>query len=98
MDKLTAKQTVENVTDYLNSFSSKEKEFIEEMSKEHRTLQQSFTKLCLAWVEHCASPEYRFDGRNEQSHNISKDILEGFKQFKGERFVGFKPSEFLGCI
>jgi len=53
MSKQTAKETVENVTDYLNSFSNKEKEFILEMNREHRTLQQSFTKLCLAWLENC---------------------------------------------
>jgi hypothetical protein len=93
--KITAKQTVETVTDYLNSFSNKEKEFIQEMNKEHRTLQQSFTKLCLAWLENCASEDYRFDGRNEQSHGISKDVLKGFQQVKE---TDSKPSEWLSCI
>jgi hypothetical protein len=95
MTKPTAKQTVETVTDYLNSFSNKEKEFIQEMNKEHRTLQQSFTKLCLAWLENCASEDYRFDGRNEQSHGISKDVLKGFQQVKE---TDSKPSEWLSCI
>ena len=94
MSKPTAKETVETVTDYLNSFSSKEKEFIEEMNREHRTLQQSFTKLCLAWLENCANEEYRFDGRNEASHTVSKELVENFKWNKD----GFKPSEFLPCI
>jgi hypothetical protein len=95
MSKPTAKETVETVTDYLNSFSSKEKEFIEAMNLEHRTLQQSFTKLCLAWLENCASEDYRFDGRNEQSHGISKDVLKGFQQVKE---TDSKPSEWLSCI
>jgi hypothetical protein len=93
--KKTAKETVETVTDYLNSFSSKEKEFIDQMNLEHRTLQQSFTKLCLAWLENCASEEYHFDGRNEQSHGIAKDMLNGFKQVKE---TDSKPSQWLGCI
>ena len=95
MSKQTAKETVINVTDYLNSFSSKEKEFILEMNREHRTLQQSFTKLCLAWLENCASEDYHFDGRNEQSHGIAKDVMTGFKQVKE---TNSKPSEWLSCI
>jgi hypothetical protein len=94
MSKPTAKETVQTVTDYVNSFSNKEKEFIQEMSGEHRTLQQSFTKLCLAWLEHCASEDYHFDGRNEASHNVSKQIVENFKH----EHDGFKPSEYLPCI
>lgn len=95
MSKPTAKETVETVTDYLNSFSSKEQEFIQEMNREHRTLQQSFTKLCLAWLENCANEDYRFDGRNEASHKISKDVVEGFRDAKGTMS---KPSEWLPCI
>jgi hypothetical protein len=95
MNKLTAKETVENVTDYLNSFSNKEKEFIQEMNKEHRTLQQSFTKLCLAWLENCASEDYHFDGRNEDSHRISKEIVEGFRDAKGTMS---NPSEWIPCV
>ena len=95
MSKPTAKETVVTVTDYLNSFSSKEKAFIEEMNREHRTLQQSFTKLCLAWLENCASEDYRFDGRNEASHNISKEVVEGFRDAKGTMS---NPSEWLPCV
>jgi len=95
MSKQTAKETVENVTDYLNSFSNKEKEFIQEMNKEHRTLQQSFTKLCLAWLENCASEDYHFDGRNEDSHRISKEIVEGFRDAKGTMS---NPSEWIPCV
>lgn len=95
MSTHSAKETVITVTDYLNSFSSKEKEFIQEMNREHRTLQQSFTKLCLAWLENCASEDYHFDGRNEASHKISKDVVEGFRDAKGTMS---NPSEWLPCI
>lgn len=95
MSKPTAKETVGMVTDYLNSFSSKEQEFINEMNMEHRTLQQSFTKLCLAWLENCAKEDYHFDGRNEASHKVSKEVVEGFRDAKGTMS---NPSEWLPCI
>lgn len=101
----STKELVQEITDYLNTFNSKEKEFCEAMSCEHRTLQQSFTKLCLQWIEHCASDEYRTDGRNEQSQKIARELLEGFKDkqikegFTGETLkLMSKPSGYLSCI
>jgi|688.fasta_scaffold992589_2 hypothetical protein len=101
----STKELVQEITDYLNTFNSKEKEFCEAMSCEHRTLQQSFTKLCLQWIEHCASDEYRIDGRNEQSQKIARELLEGFKDkqikegFTGETLkLMSKPSGYLSCI
>ena len=101
----STKELVQEITDYLNTFNSEEKEFCEAMSCEHRTLQQSFTKLCLQWIEHCASDEYRTDGRNEQSQKIARELLEGFKDkqikegFTGETLkLMSKPSGYLSCI
>jgi hypothetical protein len=99
------KELVQEITSYVNTFNDKSQEFCQQMSCEHRTLQQSFTKLCLKWLEHCASDEYRTDGRNEQSQKIARELLEGFrdKQIK-EGFTGdtlrlmSKPSGYLGCI
>jgi Mn-dependent DtxR family transcriptional regulator len=99
------KELVQEVSNYVNSFTNKGEEFCNEMSREHRTLQQSFTKLCLSWLEHCASDEYRTDGRNEQSQKIARELLDSFrdKQIK-EGFTGetlkmmSKPSGYLGCI
>ena len=48
--------------------------FINEMRNKHRTLQQSFTRLCLQWLEHMANPETRVDGRNEGSQNIARKL------------------------
>ncbi len=95
MSKLSAKQTAEAVTDYLNSFSNKNEEFIDAMNLEHRTLQQSFTRLCLAWLENCSGDNYRFDGRNEASHKISKEVIEGFRDAKGTMS---NPSDWLPSI
>jgi uncharacterized membrane-anchored protein YjiN (DUF445 family) len=102
---MQTKELVQEITDYVNTFGDKSKEFNKSMSCEHRTLQQSFTKLCLSWIEHVAKDEYLTDGRNEQSKKIAQQLLEGFKdkQIK-EGFTGHtlelmsKPSGYLGCI
>lgn len=39
---------VAEMTDYVNTFNlERNQEFCQKMSHEHRTLQQSFTRLCL---------------------------------------------------
>lgn len=95
-------EVVEQITDYVNKFSSNPKEFVKQMSMEHRTLQQSFTRLVFQWLEHCASPDYRYDGRNEATHQISKEVIDAFSKFKEEQLPahwrGVKPSEFLPLI
>ena len=78
---LTPEQLAEELGDMLNTFSTELKiiKFIRGMDKEHRTLQQNFTKLCLSWLQHLASLEDRqFDGRNEASVEISRDMLKAF--------------------
>lgn len=99
------KELVQDITDYLNTFNDKSPEFCQTMSSEHRTLQQSFTKLCLKWLEHCASDEYRTDPRNEQSKKIAMELMDCFKEkqiqegFTGETLkMMSKPSGYLGCI
>lgn len=99
------KELVQEITDYVNTFNNKSEEFCEAMSVEHRTLQQSFTRLCLKWLEHCASDEYRTDGRNEQSKKIAKELLDGFKEkqikegYTGETLkLMSKPSGYLSHI
>lgn len=67
---------VRTVSDMLNNFSFDEGEFCKLMCNEHRTLQQSFTRLCVAWLSTCASDEYRYDGRNEASHIVAKALME----------------------
>lgn len=64
------------ISNAVNSFSFKEKLFCEAMGFEHKTLQQSFTRLCFAWLRYCASDDYRYDGRNEASHVAAKKIKE----------------------
>lgn len=99
------KELVQDMTDYLNSFSRKESEFCKEMSCEHRTLQQNFTRLCLSWIEYCATDEYRVDGRNEMSKEVAKRIMDLWSdKMKGEGYSSFtlevvdRPSNWLPTI
>ena len=80
MSKLTTKELVNEITDYLNSYSSKTKEFNSQMSVEHRTLQQSFTRLCLGWIEFVASDEYRTDPRNQDSKAVCMKLMQCFRR------------------
>lgn len=66
------------ITDAVNSMGFDDNMFCEAMAREHRTLQQSFTRLCLAWLKHCATDTYgkNTDARNEAAHRIAKELVE----------------------
>lgn len=92
--KPTAKELTNQITEFVNTFSTSESnEFIDEMNCEHRTLQQSFTRLCLKWLENCASENYKHDDRNQASYEISGELLYPFRSHHG-----FDPSKFLPMI
>ena len=93
MNAIDAKELVEKITDFVNSFSLKSKEFNEAMSREHRTLQQSFTRLCLKWLEYVASDQYQYDLRNEASYDLSRELIEIYRGVHG-----FNPSQMLPLI
>lgn len=86
-------EIAENITDYVNTFSRRD-EFNVAMSNQHRTLQQSFTRLCLKWLEHISKDEYQTDLRNQASKEIAQKIIADFK----EKNNGFVPSDFIGYI
>ena len=91
--KPNAKELVEQITDYVNTFSLNPGAFNEAMSREHRTLQQSFTRLCLKWLENCASDDYRHDLRNQDSHDVCKAMIDAYVKING-----YPPSGFLGHV
>jgi len=91
-----SKKVVNEVTNLINNFSDQPiEEFVKYMNNEHRTLQQSFTKLALKWIENCASEEYRHDGRNQASHETSAKLLKLW--LAEETTYGVNPSH-LPCI
>lgn len=66
---------VKEISNYVNSYSSDYKEFARLMSYEHRTLQQNFTKLCIAWLRELSETE-NYDLRNEASVEFAKSIKD----------------------
>ena len=81
------KENAQKVAEMLNIFTFDYEGFCKAMSNEHRTLQQSFTRLCIHWLCTCASDEYRYDGRNEASHEVAKALIDS----QDADFIGNLP-------
>jgi hypothetical protein len=79
-------EVVEALSRFVNTFTLDHVEFNKQMSTQHRTLQQSFTRLCLLWLNHVASDEYRHDGRNQYSHETAKEIKDLLEKARGYDF------------
>lgn len=76
MSGKTPQEMQKEMADFLNTFNdSKLEQFVKEMAKEHRTLQQSFTKLCMMWIKALAGTN-DYDGRNEDSVLLARKIIE----------------------
>lgn len=52
------------------------KQFAEMFAREHRTVQQNFTSLCVAWLEKLAKPDTYYDLRNEASVMLAREFVE----------------------
>lgn len=72
-----SKEKAREIARIVNDFSFNPTKIAWELQREHRTLQQSFTSLCIEWLRLCASEEYRYDGRNELSHIVAKELIDG---------------------
>lgn len=67
-----------HITDYLNIMGDEERiaALVGSLRREHRTLQQGFTRLCLEWIKHLASlSEHEVDLRNAASREIAIHII-----------------------
>ena len=97
MEKLTGLQLADAMTDYVNTFSIRErsKEFIEGFCRQHPTLQQSAFRMMLELIEHMASHNYHTDGRNDASKDTAKKLMDGFKKviYEQELAMGYTPEK-----
>ena len=67
----------ETVSNAVNPMGFRVEEFVKAMGRKHRTLQQNFTKLCFAWIQHLAKlEENEYDARNEASVVAAKKIVD----------------------
>jgi len=73
-DEQQTKELTKQIMNYLNSGKSIDA-LIQSIGKEHRTLQQVFTNVCISWLKYCANLEH-YDGRNEASVKLAKEIFE----------------------
>ena len=73
--KEEAQKAVRALSDFVNNMGHDPKAFVEALSREHRTLQQSATSVMLAWFEHLSKLEEGwYDLRNEASVQVAKKI------------------------
>lgn len=88
-----------------------QKAFLDKMSRDHRTLQQSFNRLCLQRLEDVAEKKgpMHIDARNEMSQKIAEKMMKGFiriiaeeQNLSEEEIVKnwdiYKPSKWLSHI
>lgn len=67
---------VRAVADVANHLSHRScREFAALLTHEHRTIQQNFTRMCVAWLEELAKPEARYDLRNESSVKLAREFV-----------------------
>lgn len=87
MNNERVKEQAEVISNIMNTgtFSSyaRCRETALQLTREHKTLQQNFTRFCLAWLNTVASDDYRADGRNEDSKKLAIDIAEGYFRYTG---------------
>ena len=76
-DEPKEKQLATHITNEINC-SFDYKAFVEQMSREHRTLQSDFTTLCLEWLLKCREmyEEERYDGRNKHACQTGKVLMD----------------------
>ena len=77
MTDKTAKDMAEAITSYLNNFSREPTDqLVEELLRQHRTLQQSFSRFCLRWFQRLAEAPHGCDLRNEASVELAREIMK----------------------
>ena len=72
---MTNKEIAQQIANLMNSFSVKPDEIAAELRKEHRTLQQTFTRVAVAYLKRCAEDDANmFDDRNIATHEFAVKI------------------------
>ena len=89
MSSVKAKADVETVSNMLCSLGFRPELFCAEMTKDHRTIQQNFTRLCIEWIKTCASEDYAYDERNRASHIKCKYIVDRMSSDPAWDFLPF---------
>lgn len=71
----TEEEAADEISNFINIMGFDNKKFVAKMACEHRTLQQTFTGICLSWLGHLSTlNENQYDARNEFSVKVAKEI------------------------
>ena len=78
--RLTPEELQKETAHFLNVICNEKEQqsFIELMSRDHRTLQQNYTRFVLKWIKAQAESEY-YDLRNKNSVMLCKKIMDTIK-------------------
>jgi hypothetical protein len=75
MEKTRDQLLAAQIADGFNSYGTNPEKVAEAMSCQHRTLQQNFTRFCVAWLANL-SRQANYDLRNEASVKLGKKFME----------------------
>ena len=78
---IKASELAGEIADFLNCFQCNKRtdELVDELATIHPTLQQTFTSLCVKWLQKLAQMK-NYDGRNEASVKLAKKFLEAVNE------------------
>lgn len=82
MDKTRMKEIVDELT---NTYESRSELMLNVLRELHPTLQQTFTGLCLAWINEL--PQCRIDDRNRSSAGVCRKLVELYTDDTGEEKI-----------
>ena len=102
MEKKTAQEMVDQITDFVNVYGFDKDGFKAAFRRQHRTLQQSTIRLFLEVIEMVGKEDYQTDLRTEDAKKVCGELVKGFRLLKenetGYKHDSFFPSQFLGHI
>ena len=77
-DTLTAEGVAKILGDFANRSSARsDKELVEELGKQHRTIQQAITRIFVEWMRHLhGQAGGNYDARNEASVMLARAMFE----------------------
>ncbi len=92
MSNEMAKEVAKDMGNFLNSMSPDYKDFVDEMRREHPTIQQAFSVLCLRWFKELSDTDVnRFDARNERSKEVADKIKNALSCCEGDNYWANLP-------
>jgi hypothetical protein len=80
MEPTREQKLAQSIGDLVKTYSFDKEAFCKAMDREHNTNQQQFAGIVLAWIQHCGSPDFYFDGRNKYTHEVFEKISKFMKE------------------